>query len=78
MRVLIALCLLTLTACSVPNPIFIGPPAAAMVPRATPVWEGETYRDLAQYALELQSAHGACEADKATIAKWAETMEALQ
>lgn len=75
MRVLIPLCLLTLTACSVPNPIFIGPPQAALVPRNAPVWAGETYRDMAEYTLELKAAHGACEADKATIRNWAKGME---
>lgn len=71
MCALIRLCLpLLLTACAA-KPVVVRDEchvnAAALEPRACPVWRGTTYRDLAEYTSELQAACRASEADKADL-----------
>lgn len=70
MRALIRLCLpLLLTACAtdvvVRDECHVN--AAALEPRTCPKWAGTTYRDLAEYASELQAACSVSEADKADL-----------
>lgn len=72
MRVLMLLCLSLLTACSTPVPVaqVIRPPTAPMQPRAMPLWQGETWRDVIGYVVRLQAAFAASEADKAALRAW--------
>lgn len=70
MRALIRLCLpLLLTACAtdvvVRDECHVN--TAALEPRICPAWNGQTYRDLAEYASELKAACRVSEADKADV-----------
>lgn len=41
-----------------------------MQPRAMPLWQGETWRDVIGYVVRLQAAFAASEADKAALRAW--------
>lgn len=71
---LTALCLMALTSCSAtvekPVPVVVRfQVPASLEPREVPGWDGETYRDLLDYTLQLQEAAAACEADKRAARK---------
>jgi hypothetical protein len=50
----------------------IKPPLALTAARVEPELEGETWRDVATYALQLKQWGGACEADKSSVRSWAD------
>lgn len=72
--VLIVIGLLLLSGCSwMPTrtvTVMVSPPDALIQPRPAPVMPGKTWRDLADYALQLREWGGACELDKAALREW--------
>jgi len=52
--------------------VVISPPDALIQARPEPVMPGDTWRDVADYALRLREWGGACEADKSALREWAD------
>ena len=51
------------------------PPQALTAPCPVPVYNGETWGDVAQYAVQVREVALACNADKTQLREWAQQQE---